>query len=104
MHQGVFADDSPRRLDQCHQHVERAPAKLQQPALGQELAAVRQNTETAEFDRRWCLDGVHTGDRRLRYWEIEPLIFRGFQIFSGGWTPSRSGPLIGQIKVWFGAR
>jgi hypothetical protein len=42
------------------------------------------------------------GNRRLRYWEIEPLIFRDFQIFSGGWTPPRAGPLIrpNQGLVW----
>jgi predicted ATPase len=48
-------------LDQHHQHVERAPAKLQRPAVRKQLAAVRQNTETAKFDRRWRLGGIHNG-------------------------------------------
>jgi hypothetical protein len=46
-------------LDQHYQNVERAPAELHRPALGNELTAVWQNTEAAKFDRRWCFGGIH---------------------------------------------
>jgi len=52
---------APDASDQHHQNVERAPAELQRPALDEELAAVWQNTETAKFDRRWRLGGIHDG-------------------------------------------
>jgi hypothetical protein len=59
-HERILADHRSACLDQHHQHVERAPAELQRPAIGEELAAVRQDPETAEFDRcRRYWDGFH---------------------------------------------
>src|SRR5207248_9456445 len=40
-HQLVFADDSPWRLDQRHQHVEIASAEFDRPAVSQQVAAMR---------------------------------------------------------------
>jgi MOSC domain-containing protein YiiM len=59
IHQRVLVDYSTGRLDQRHQHIERAPAELQRLALGENLAAAWQNTETAKFDRRWRIGGIH---------------------------------------------
>ena len=50
--QRVFAHHSPRRLDQRHQHIEGAPAEMDRSTIGKELAAVRQNPETAELHCR----------------------------------------------------
>jgi hypothetical protein len=59
-HQRVLGDDGSARLDQRHQHVEGAPAELDRPAVGEQLAAMRQHPETAERDaRRWLGGGIH---------------------------------------------
>jgi hypothetical protein len=44
---------APRASISAIQHVESAPAELERLALRKQLAAVRQNTETAKLDRRW---------------------------------------------------
>jgi hypothetical protein len=60
-HQRVLADDGSAALDQRHQHVERAPAELDRPAVGEQLAAVRQQLEATERDtRRWLGGGIHS--------------------------------------------
>jgi len=51
-HQLVLADDSPRRLDQRHQHVEIAAAEFDRSAVGKKFAAMRHDPETAELDDR----------------------------------------------------
>jgi hypothetical protein len=57
-HQRVLADNSPR--DQRRQHVEGAPAALDWLAVDQELAAMRQHSETTERDtRRYFGDTFH---------------------------------------------
>jgi len=52
LHQRILADDSAARLDQCHQHVERARSKFHRPIVGKQLASIGQNPETAELDCR----------------------------------------------------
>jgi len=45
---------------QCHQHVEGAPAELDRLAVSEELAATRQYPETSERDARRCFgDAFH---------------------------------------------
>ena len=62
IHQRVLIDYSTGRLDERHQHIERAPAELHPPALGEKLAAMRQDPETAEVDCRRCFrHGIHDG-------------------------------------------
>jgi hypothetical protein len=48
-HQRILAEDSSARLDQ---HVESAPAEVDRPAVGEELAAMRQHPQTTERDAR----------------------------------------------------
>jgi hypothetical protein len=55
-------DDRAACLDQRHQHIEGAPAKLDRLALGEDLAAVRQHPETSERDARRRIGG---GTHRL---------------------------------------
>jgi len=56
----VLADDCSVRLDQCHQHVEGAPAELYRPAVGKNFAAMRQDPEAADLDARRCFGhGIH---------------------------------------------
>jgi hypothetical protein len=52
VHQRVFADDSPLPLDKRHQHIKAAPAKVDRLTVGEELAAMRHDPETAELDDR----------------------------------------------------
>jgi len=48
------------RLDQHHQHVEGATAEPDRPAVGEQLAAMRQQEETPEGDvRRGFGSGIH---------------------------------------------
>jgi hypothetical protein len=56
-HQRVLADDRSTRLDYRHQHVKGAPAELDRPAVGEQLAAMRQYPETPERDARLWLGG-----------------------------------------------
>jgi hypothetical protein len=48
--QRLLADNSPARFDQRDQDIERAPAELEQPAIGEQLAAIQQDPETPEVD------------------------------------------------------
>jgi hypothetical protein len=53
-HQRVLGDNPAARLDQRHQDVEGAPAELDRPAVGEQLAAVRRYPETSEREARRC--------------------------------------------------
>jgi hypothetical protein len=55
----VLADHRPRRLNQRHQHVERARRALS--AIGEQLAAMRQDAEAAKFDDRWRVRQANHG-------------------------------------------
>jgi hypothetical protein len=59
----VLADDRPRRLDQRHQHIESPSAKPYRPAVGEQLAAMRQDTEVAKFDDRRRVGKANHGRR-----------------------------------------
>jgi hypothetical protein len=59
----VLANDRPRRLDQRHKHVESPPAEPYWPIIGEQLAAMRQDSEVAEFDERRRV-GQANHDRR----------------------------------------
>jgi len=59
-HQRLFADDGSARFDQRHQHIEGAPAELDRPAVGKQLAAVWQHSETTECQpQRRIGGGIH---------------------------------------------
>jgi hypothetical protein len=45
-HQRVLANQCATRLDRCHQHVKGANADPDRPAIGEQLAAMRQQEET----------------------------------------------------------
>jgi len=51
-HQRAFADDGSARLNERHQHVEGTAAKLDRPAVDEELAAMRQHPEAIKRDAR----------------------------------------------------
>ena len=55
-HQRVLADDGSVRLDKRHQHSKAAPAKVDRPTVGEELAAMRHDPETAELNDRSVSD------------------------------------------------
>jgi hypothetical protein len=56
----VLGNHCSARLDQRHQHVKSATAELDRPALGEQLAAMRQQEETPERDARKCFgSGMH---------------------------------------------
>ncbi|HTB47669.1 MAG TPA: hypothetical protein VK741_28885 [Acetobacteraceae bacterium] len=60
LHQRIFADSRPTSLDQCHKHVERAPAEFQRPIVGEHHATKRQDPEAPELDFRRRTDcGFH---------------------------------------------
>src|SRR5580692_7215636 len=46
------ADDASALFEQGYQHVEGAPAELDRPAVGEELAAMRLHPETTERNAR----------------------------------------------------
>ena len=75
LHQRVFADDSPLRLDKRHQHIEGAPAEMDRPTVGEELAAMRQDPETAKLDDR------RRFGREIHSRGLEGYL-RGFSFFS----------------------
>jgi hypothetical protein len=50
--QRVLADDSPLPLDKRHQHVKGPTAEVDRLTVGEELAAMRHEPETAELDHR----------------------------------------------------
>jgi hypothetical protein len=52
VHQPVLADDSPLPLNKRHQYIKGAPAEVDRPTVGEELAAIRHDPETAELDDR----------------------------------------------------
>jgi len=59
-HQRILGNDRSVCLDQCHQYLECAPAELDRPAVGEQLAAMRQQQETPERDLRRCFgSGIH---------------------------------------------
>jgi hypothetical protein len=59
-HQRILGNHCSVRLDQRHQHVERATAELDRPAIGEQLAVMRQQEETPERDARRCFGrGIH---------------------------------------------
>src|SRR5271163_723836 len=48
----VLADNRPRGFDQRHQHIKGAAAERYRPAVGYQLAAMREDAEVAKFDDR----------------------------------------------------
>ena len=48
-----LADDRPVGLDERDEHIESAPAELYRPTVGENFAALRQDSETAELEARW---------------------------------------------------
>jgi hypothetical protein len=59
-HQSIFGNYCSPRLDQRHQQVKGAPAELDRPAIGEQLAATRQQQKAPERDARRCFgNGVH---------------------------------------------
>jgi hypothetical protein len=59
-HQRILRNHCATRLDQRHQHVEGATAELDRPAIGEQLAAMREKEETPERDARRCFrNGMH---------------------------------------------
>ena len=56
-HQRILGNHCAPRFDQRHQHVKGATAELDRPAIGEQLAAMRQQQETSERDTRWCFGG-----------------------------------------------
>ena len=59
-HQRILADDPATRLDQCDQHIKRAPAELERAAIREQLAAVRQYLEATERDvGQWFGSRIH---------------------------------------------
>ena len=60
LHQRVFAYDRAARLDQRYQYIEGACAELERPAVGEQLAALRQHPEAPELHARcWFGGGIH---------------------------------------------
>jgi len=46
----VLAEDRAAGVDEGHERIERPPAQLDRPAIGQQLAAVSDNPEPAKFN------------------------------------------------------
>jgi hypothetical protein len=59
-HQRILGNHRSVRLEQHHQHVKSATAELDRPAIGDQLAAMRQHEETPERDPHRCFGtGMH---------------------------------------------
>jgi hypothetical protein len=58
--QRILGNHRSVRLDQRHQHVKAATAELDRAAVGEQLAAMRQQDKTPERDARRCFgSGIH---------------------------------------------
>ena len=59
----VLGNERAARLDEDHEHIERAAAQFNGDSVGAELAAVRQQPEPAELDSLQGFVGQPHGER-----------------------------------------
>ena len=70
----VLADHRSRGFDQRHQHIESPAAEGYRPAFGEQLAAMREDAEVAEFDARRRVGRANHG-RDYKPYSIKSHVF-----------------------------